>query len=265
MNYYKRFADFCGGVGAVSALMFSLFRFMDFSPKNEVTLLEKIQMFFDGKTLRDDFVYVYLAAVLILSLSLSCLLKKRPQISFFVSLPPLLYGVFLFSTERLYDRPMLYLLLCILFLSGSLVACIRQDREDNGLRSALAADLTALTISLICLSLFFLAKALPTIPLIEMNVWERVAHAGLSDGASPFPFLTLALIYCGVAAIRLWLRDLYFADALLSLLAGGYTIYLLKIGAIPCYGAVLTAAATVYTVVRLVVMLSCPSRIRAKN
>ncbi len=265
MNYYKRFADFCGGVGAVSALLFAFFQFMDFSPKDEVSLLEKVNMFFDGQTLQDDFVYIYLAVLLTISLILSCLVKKRPHLSFFVSLPPLLYCMFLFSTDRLYDRPMLYLLLCLLFLSGGFFECIQRDREEGGFRSALAADLTALTTALLCISVFFLAKALPNIPLIEMNVWERVAHAGLSGGASPFPYLTLALIYCGTAAIRLLWKDLYFADALLSLLAGGYTVYLLKGGAIPCYGAVLATAATVYTVVRIVIMLSCPTSIRTKK
>ena len=261
MGYFKKFTDFCAGFAAFSALMYLFREFMAYTPKGEepVGLREKLDRFLSAEPIRDYDFYLPLIALLLLSLILSLLLKKRPYLSFAVSLLPLSYTLLLFTEGHLYERPMLYVILSALHTAGSLIACILEDREDRGRRGALALDLGCLVTAGLCARVLLwspdqIGEETERIPLFDQILLQA------SEGADRSVFLAVAIILTASVLLRLLWRDLYFLDAALAILPTAWVLLRFFGGEIPFFGALLSALCALCAIGRITVMLCCKPR-----
>lgn len=256
MSYFKRFADFCAGFAIFSAVIYLFRQFMAYTPKEEVSLLQKVKLFFNNGARMDFKEYVPLILLLLLSFVVALAFHRLPYVCFAVSALPLLQVISMYTSDRLYERPMLYVILVGMHSLGCLAECVRRDREDTRRRSALGTDAVGLLAIGFCLYVLRLIPKLATMELVKMNLFEKKIFFSL-DQANTSIFWKLAILYAAAVLLRWLLRDLYYLDAAIAIIPFGYTLYLWHGGQIPFHGAFLVTFATVYLIARLIVMLSC--------
>ncbi len=256
MTYFKRFTDFCAGFAAFSAGMYLFREFMEYTPKETLSLLEKAKLFLSNEPRKDYAVYVGLVGLLLLSLLVSLALHRFPTVAFAVSVLPMLRIASMFAADTLYERPMLYFVLGGLHTLGCLVECVRRDREDRRRRSALAADLCGLVGIGVCVRILRVAPTVSELPYVELNFFEKRMYFSAAEAELSF-FRALCILLAVGVLLRWLLRDLYYLDAAFSLVPLGYTIYHFYAKTIPFHGSMLFALTAVYALARIVIMLSC--------
>lgn len=258
-GYFKRFGDFCAGFAVFAALLFLFREFMIFRP-TEVDaegIKEKLTLFFSRDPIQGYGLYLILIALLLLSVTLSLLLKRAPAASFGVSLLPLSYTVLLFTQNKLYERPALYLILSLLHTASLLFVCVQSDRQDRGRRAALCGDLACLFLVGLCLRIILRAPFVIRHAWSELLLFERQMYAPLLQGASLWIFGACAATYAALALLRFLWRDLYFLDAALSVPPAFLLICLYCAEGIPFHGGLLVFLAVLCALIRLTVMLLC--------
>lgn len=259
MSYIKRFADCCAGFALFSAVLYLFCQFMAYSPREEVSLLEKIKLFFSTEPRLAYYLYIPLIGLLAVSLAVSLMFHRFPAVCFAVSVLPMLRIIFMYASHKLYERPMLYVILAGLHMGGCLAECIRRDKESRGRRGAFACDLCGLLGVGFCCYILWLTPHLSQISPSDMNFFEKTIFYYRED-ADLTLFKITAILYAVLILIRLLLRDLYYLDAILALIPLGYTIYLWHGQYIPFHGSVLITLAVIYFSARLAVMLTCPPK-----
>ncbi len=262
-GYFKRFGDFCAGFSIFAALLFLFRQFMIFRPAAEDAegMGAKLILFFSEKAPREYRLYVILIALLLLSLTLSALLKKLPSVTFAVSLLPLCFTVFLFAGGRLYERPAVYLILAILHTASQLFACIDSDRQDRGRRAAFGTDLASLFLTALCVGILLRAPFVTRHVWSELSLFEKQMYDPLLRGDSLWVFGACALAYAILALLRFLWRDLYFLDAALSFLPAIALVYWWCAEKIPFHGALLATLSVLCFLSRLGIMLLCKPKI----
>ena len=258
-GYFKKFTDFCGGFALFCALLFLFREYMSFVPKTDelLSVKEKLLMFFSKEPIRDYFLYLPLVAFLLLSLLLSITLKKAPHIGFGASLLPLCYAFLLLTQHKLYEHPMVYLILSLLHTAGNLYACIEADRLDRKRRSAFAVDLAFMGTAGFCIVILRKASVIDTLDWGELSFFEQLMQTSTLRDAPTTVFVVTATVYSLLALLRLLWRDLYFLDASLALLATAYLFYAWYAEQIPFHGTLLVFLAVLCAAARLTVMLFC--------
>ena len=257
MSYFKRFTDCCAGFALFSALMYLFTQFMAYTPKEEVSSLEKLKLFFSDAPTKDYKYYLPLIGLMALSLLVSLIFHRLPQVTFAVSLLPMLRLVSMYHSEKVYERPMLYFILGGLHIVGCLGECVRRDRIDRHRRSAFAVDLAGLLTAGFCLYLYRVAPTIATGDPYELSFFERKIYYGMAD-APVLTFLWVtALLFAVLVLLRWLLRDLYYLDALLAIGPACYLIYLWYADRIPFHGDCIVTLAVIYAVARIIVMISC--------
>ena len=260
MNYFKRFGDFCAGFAAFSAVIYLFREFMAYTTEEELGLLGKLKSFLSFEPRKDYRFFLPLIGLFLLSLIISLLFKKHPYVSFAVSVLPLLRVISMFVSEKLYERPMLYVILGAIHVAACLWECVRLDRARSGRRAALAADLCGLVGLGLCLYTLRQTRVVTEMESVDLSFFERKIYTGL-EGADLTVFWVTAALF-GVTVLLRWIwRDLYYLDALLSLPLPVYTIYLWEAGKIPFHGSMLCTICVVYALARVAVMLSCKPKL----
>ena len=158
MNKVKRFTDFFAGFAAFSAFMYVFCEYMEYDFREIESLTDKLKYFLSTEPRLDYFNYVPLIVLFTFACAFSVLLNKYPQLTLAAASLPLIYSVALFTQEKIYERPMLYILPALIQMSGCLYECIRKDREDRGRRAAFAVDLLGLTVSVFSLYVIYIAN-----------------------------------------------------------------------------------------------------------
>lgn len=258
MSAIKKFTDFCGGFALFSAIIYLFCQFMAFDPKTEEELstLGKLKVFFSPQAPRDYYLYLLLLALLVLSLTASLILRKHPQFAFALSTLPLIWIMILFDSERLYERPLLYIILCSIHSMGLLYECIRMDREDRRRRSAFATDLMGMIGALACILLILRAKALEGAEYADLRFFDLKIYFNLED-ADLMIFLRPAVAIAITVLARLIWRDLYYLDAILAVVPAVYSIWLWNTERFPFHGILPVTVTVIYALARIAVMLSC--------
>ncbi len=263
MGYFKRFGDFCAAFGAFSAIMYIFCQYMAFDFKELEGIGEKLKYFFSNEPRKDYRFYIPLILLFIISFTLSTLLHKYPQFTLAVSALPMIQIIAMLDADKLYERPMLYVVLSAAHICGSLFECIRRDREDNGRRAAFATDLLGLCAVGFCVYALITARGIADLDHQKANIFQSQLSMLLSYSAPDLSiFKYTAVCFGALAAIRLILRDLYYLDALLSVVPLVGLVYLWNSGDVPIFGSVIAALALIYVIARFSVMLLCKPKLR---
>ena len=262
MSGFKKFTDVCGIFAAFSATAFSFTQYMAYRPPEEVeSTREKLKLFFSPKEMGKDYrSYLLLVLLILLALCVSVLLKKRPALAFPITVIPFLQAFAMMTDGKIYDRPMLYLLLCGLFFLGPLYECIRSDREARTRSAATAIHLLFVEFTLILVYLYRRAIALTETSSEDLSPLDQKIYGSLLEDTDLSVLYQLAIIYFLVAVICALLHDLYFLQTLFSLVPAGCSIVLFETEALPFCEKTILACGLLCLLCRVVVMLTCPPR-----
>ncbi|MBQ8345185.1 MAG: hypothetical protein IJY42_02850 [Clostridia bacterium] len=225
MGYLKRFTDFCAALAAAHGAVYLLIRFMSYNPADVTSKAEKLKLFLDKESVPDYRSLVVLVFVLFLSAFLGRILRKLPLVTLPVSLMSFLFCLYLFDCQKLYERPMLYLILGGLHVLGNLAECILRDREQEKRRSWLAANIIALTPAFFAGFMLYRLDRVSQIPVEELAYFDSQIYVAriLEESFDPLKTLILLCLIC--VAVSLIFR-LYYVDAVCSLIPFVYGIYL---------------------------------------
>lgn len=258
MGYVKRFGDFCAAFSAFAAFMYLFRQFMGLDFGEIEGIVEKLKYFLSNEPRKDYRFYLTLFVLFAISFTVSTVFHRLPYLTLAVSALPMLQTVIMFDGNYLYERPMVFVVLSAIHSACCLFECIRRDKEDRGRRSALALDLFGLTVAAFCGYILYISKSIADVDYTKINVIEKTLHASVVYFEADLTwFKYIAIAFCVAAVLRFILRDLYYIDALLSLIPLGACIYLWNSGGIPVFGSALCALSLTYAVGRIAVMLFC--------
>ena len=176
---------------------------------------------------------------------ISVVLRKLPYACFAFSIIPAAYIGFMFETDILYEQELLFLAAAALHVIGNLTECILRDKEDGGHRMFIASKLSFVIGALCC---FYITNKLSAekIPLskntstFENEVFYHNEPLDISI------ISTLAWMMIAIAIICILLYNVYFIDAILSLVPLGYVFVSLsfeRLTFLPFFFLCLTAIA----------------------
>ena len=246
MSLFKKFTDFCAGIAAFAGGLFLLQEYMNFTPKEvraaqmqesagyEAVLEEteevpsKLRQFFSPEYV--DFEYrllLILALTLIVSALVGRIFKRLPYVCFFVSLFPAIEIAYGFAEGMLYTQVGLFLIVGALHVAGNVVECILLDKEDGRHRLWIASKISTLFSAALCLFFVKIARRIPTeeietkFPFIKDLAFEMTETQNLEIVS------TLGWTFFIIFAVGLLLYNVYFVDAIISVIPLGYSIRLL--------------------------------------
>lgn len=258
MSIWKKFTVACGGFALLSAAFYLFCQWMAFAVMHaDISKLQALKPFFNGEGIRDFRPYLWLLAVLSVSLAVSVIGKRFPAFCFVCSVLPMLTVSVMLELGCLYERPMLYVALCAVYALGSLWECVRLDREDGRRRGACGVCMTAVLAAAVSTALFLCPRWLAGASTAQAGQLKQALLTAVQAEADFSAFLSMAVLW-GVSALLGWLLlDLHFVHAAVAV--GGWFAVLVLLGkeAFPCCGALMAVSATVILIGRVVVMLSC--------
>ena len=130
MSSFRKFTDFCAGLGAFSALLYAFRQYMTHADKTVESTKERLKLFFGRDAMRDYQGYLLLAALFILAILISLIFKRLPELSFFFSALPLLCTIYLYDSNRLYEHPTFFFCLSMLQIAGNIFDSLKMS--ENG-------------------------------------------------------------------------------------------------------------------------------------
>lgn len=263
MGYVKRVGDVSALFAAGAASMYLLRQFMqyDFIEKAE-GMTEKLKFFFSDEMRKNYNFYLLLIALLLISFAISTIFHKLPQIPLAVSAVPIMQVIMMADLDRIYERPMVYLILAIIHFVGCLYECIRRDKEDSGRRSAIGADLLALVIFGFCAVTLHAAKDPTAISKEHISAFELTVHNAFSYSTpTVWAFNCGAIIFPVLVAIRLIHGDLYYIDGILSTVPLVASFVYWGSEEKTVFAPIAVCLFTLYSAARITIMLCCKAKI----
>lgn len=223
MSYFKKFTDFCAGVAAFVAALFVLRQYMMFTPPDtEEDAASKLSQFI-GVSTTDYLMVISMIALLIVSVIIGIIFRKLPYVCLIFSIVPAVYICFMFESNILYEQKALFLLTAALHVIGNIAECIFRDKDDGGHRMFIASKLSYLMGALIC---FYMVKQLTQEKpktLEGLNTFEKRVFS--YNGEFDIDIIsTLGWMLLIFLVISVLLYNVYFIDAILSLISLGYVI-----------------------------------------
>ena len=258
MGYGKRFGDFCAAFAAFSAFMYMFCQYMAMDLDEIEGIVAKLKYFISNEPRKEYRYYLTLFILLVVSFTVSTVFHRLPFLTLAVSVLPMIQIIVMFDGEKLYERPMLFVVLAALHMVGCLLECIRRDREDRGRRTALAVDLLGLAAAGFCGYILYLSRDIANVDFTHISIIEKTLYSAVVYFEADLSIFKYLAIGISVAVIlRLILRDLYYLDALLSLVPLGVCIYRWNSGSIPVFGSTLAMLTFAYAIGRISVMIFC--------
>ena len=272
MSIFKKFTDFCAGIAAFVGGLFLLQKYMVFKPLDTEQYIEwmsykikysdevaeeitaapsKLKQFFTPELINDfDYRLLFILVVtLIISVLAGRIFKRLPYVCFFFSLFPAVVITYTFANNMLYTQKGLFLIVGALHIAGNLVECILHDKEDGLHHLFLAAKISSLFPAALCLLCTKIAEKIPTENIDErLPIFKELAFK-MTTPENMELLTKIGWIYFGIFIISILLYNVYFIDAILTIIPLGYIIYAL-------YGELLTFSPSVFLVLAAICFMT---------
>lgn len=240
MSLFKKFTDLCAGVAAFFASIFFIREYMEFTPEEPPEIsggaltdaLEsaseefpgKLEQFLEPTENADYSLLIPLILLLILSAVLGRVFKRLPYVCFGISLLPAMMIAYMYEVGMLYEQVGLYLILGALHVVGNLVECLLCDREDGRHRLSIAAKISSALPAALCFYVMWKGAQTPPEDIEEINHFEDRVFFGMTE-ADVEIMTRLGIMLLVLLCVSIILHNVYFIDAILSLVPLGYVIY----------------------------------------
>ena len=264
VGYLKRAGDLSSLFTAGAASMYLVRQFMQYKFKEDVVgITEKIKYFFSYEMRKNYDFYLVLIILLLLFFAVSTIFHKLPQIPLAISVLPLVQAVMMADLERIYERPMFYIVMTMILPIGCICECIRRDKEDSGRRSAIGTDLLALVVCGFCALVLYTTRDVSLIEKEKVSAFELIIYNAFQY-YSPlmWAFKYGVIAFPVLVVIRLLHRDLYYIDGILSIvpLVSAFIYWGSEEKTI--FAPVLVCLCAIYAAARISTMLCCKARIK---
>ena len=260
MSYFKRFTDFCAGFTAFHAIIYLLGQFMSFNPADAEGIKEKLKLFLAKDAAKDHRAYVILIALLIFSVAVSLIFERLPYIGFAVSLLPISQILLMYVDKKLYEQPMLYVILGILHVSGNILYSLSLDKADKKRRAFICTTVFGVAIFSAALWLKKHTEELLMLEddaISELGVKDKLILLETENSAHTILFKIGVIVLCTVL-LSIILRDIYFIDVIASAVPFGYTLYLISFEKLTLFAPIALAVTFFYFVCRILLLTSEP-------
>lgn len=247
MSYFKKFTDLCAVIGAFCAAIYFIVKYMNFDPVISEKSPGKLEQFLVPTSKSDYTMLLPLILILLLSAVLGFALRKFPFICFAFSTVPALYVSFMFEKGVLYELIGIMVIVCSLHVIGNLADCATRDKEDGKHRLSAAAKISSLMGALLCFRVLKLSKLTPPEDTKGLTLFEK-------DILLDFQPLDAEIIsklfwmFIILLAVSILLYNVYFIDAILSIVPAVYAVHAMlseNLGAAPSVFLVMTVICTV--------------------
>ncbi len=227
MSYFKKFTDFAAGVAVFVASLFLIRRYMSFYPDESILEEQsKLQQFLADKSV-DATMHLYLIFFLVLAIAIGIIFRKFPYVPLAFSIIPAIYVCFMFTANIIYEQIVLFFAAAALLIIGNLVECIYRDREDGRHRMFVATKIISAISAITCFYIGYLSQNPPVDKeFSDLNSFQKEIffHNTETDATSLY---VLGAMFAAVFIIGLILYNVYFVDAIVSLVPLGYSLYAL--------------------------------------
>ncbi len=260
MNYLKRFSDFCAGFAAFAASLYILRKFMSFNPADAEGIKEKARLFFSKDYFRDYRAYLILIILLAVSVIIGIILERLPYVGFAFSLAPMLQILLMLGEGKLYERPMLYVILGTVHVVGNIVYSLSLDREDGKRRAFICANIFGAALFSLGIWVWRRASQLSLLgkdKLSELNARDTTILLGLEDDSEKL-IIGIAVFILISVAVSLILRDVYFIDALIAAVPFVYSVYLFASGKLTVFPQAVFFLTLFYFLFRIFIVIFEP-------
>ena len=264
MKYLKRFTDFCGGFAAFCAIIYSMGQFIMYNPSVEMGTVEKVKHFFFGDYSRNFNAYVVMIALLFASVAIGTIFERFPFVSLSLSALPFLWISFMLASGWLYERAMLYVVLSLVHMSGSIIYALMLDKVDGKRRAYWCVNSFGALIGGLCLAIWkkseiIRATTFTDEELKELSDIDSEIFMGLEGDSARILLVVGAMLLVGVL-VSLILRDVYYIDVILCAVPCVYSLKAFFAEKLTMFGGVVFFAVTVCFAFRILVMISEPMR-----
>lgn len=266
MKYLKRFTDFCGGFAAFCAIVYSMGQFIMYTPADEISTVEKFKHFFFGNYTKNFNAYVVMISLFVISLVVGVIFERFPFVSLSVSLLPLMWTLFMFASGWLYERPMLYVILALVHMSGSIIYAVLLDRVDSKRRAFWCVNVFGTLLGALCLAAWRKSEIMRSMTfkddeILDFSDIDNEIFIGLADDSAKL-LLIIGVLLLVTVIVSLLLRDLYYIDVILCAVPCIYSLRAFFTEELTTFGGVVFSAVAVYFVMRIFIMLSEPMRVK---
>ncbi len=247
MSYFKKFTDMCAFIGAFCAAVFFIVKYMNFDPVISEEAPGKLEQFLEPTSKSDYTMLLPLILILFLSAILGFALRRFPFVCFAFSIVPALYVSFMFEKGVLYELIGIMVIVCALHVVGNLAECAVRDKEDGKHRLSAAAKISSLMGAILCFRIIKLSKLTPPEDTEGLTLFEK-------DILLDFKPLDAQIIsklfwmFVILLAVSILLYNVYFIDAILSIVPAVYAVHAMlsdNLGAAPSVFLVMTVICAV--------------------
>ena len=255
MSNFRKFTEFCAGIAAFAAIMYMFRQFMAFDFEKIEYMKEKIKYFFSTEPSKDYRPYILLALLFTLSITVSLIFKRRPEIAFFFSALPLFYTIYLYDASKIYERPMLYVCLSIIEITGNVYDSLALSRKNRKSISPLVTALISCALPIfVCLIMLWRLKEIDGVALNLLYPFDQ----SLALYAPEYDMSLLnriAIMYGALLIISLVLRGVHFIPLALSFVPLCFVLYKQGIGLLGPFDEIIMTSAILCTMIHLAVTL----------
>lgn len=262
MGHYKKFTDFLAGFSAFAALIYIFRQYMSFKDEEITSTVEKLKTFFGKDFTKDYREYLILIAIIVIAVAAGRIFAKFPVVSFVFSLLPMIEVLRMFNSGILYERPMIYVMISLLFVSGNVVEAICRDREDGGRRHRAFVQANSAGIIIAGIS-FFLYYRTEKLSALAEDAVEELNKFDLHiltkyEMADMKVYLVIGIMALVTVAVSLIFRGAYFIDLPLAAVPFVYTVIKWNQDLLTVHPMLMLVPVTLYFLVRIAVFASEP-------
>ena len=242
---------------------------MSYNPDSIESKLEKFKHFFSSDYTRNFKAYAIMIILLVVSVVIGRVFDRLPFVCLTVSLLPFLWTLFMFASNWLYDRPMLYLMLALVHMAGNIIHAVLLDKADGKRRAFWCVNVTGGVFGALCLAVWRRSEILKSAVFTEDEISKlsdidaEIFNGLESESAKLLLIIGSAIIV--TVLVSLILRDLYYIDVILCAIPLIYSIKVFFAEELTVFGGLVFAATSIYFVFRVILLLSEPMRRKKKK
>ena len=224
MSYFKKFTDFCAGLGAFVAALLFLRTYMGFSPVIEEDAPPKLEQFFKSSPEGFYNMLISLCILLALSVLVGRVFSKLPYVCFGVSLLPALQMAFMFEKKAFFQLQAFMIIIVGLHVMGNIADCTIRDRVDGKHRLWISAKISSLGGILLSFVILWLIKR----PIPELTddlcIFKKELFTKFTDGDIEV-ITKLFWMFTILFLLSIIVYNVYFIDAILSVVPAVYATH----------------------------------------
>ena len=257
MSNFRKFTEFCAFLSAFTALMYVFREYMGYHFEDNVEGFKaKLKIFFANTATQKDYTsYLFLAALIILAILVSLIFKRLPELSFFFSALPFFFTIYLYDADKLYEKPMIFICLSILQITGNLYDVLKLSRSGRRYSTVFTSFVASALPLLVSLTVIWRAELVLNRPLPEkLYNFDRLILV-YSDTLDLKLFKIIAIMYGIILLLSIILRGVHFIDLALSIVPLCFVIYKQALDTLGPHHEIIMAAAILCTVTHLVLTI----------